>query len=109
MYLVFDPEDADKYVGLATAELGQSFATTFQKAVIVTCTKNETDACVNRPIVNCPFEDNTVIYLKVANETEINYEGSCVTISGKGEELVRATDRAMFQWYEIYPIDLQNG
>ena len=65
------------------------------------CSKNETLGCFDRPIVSCDTESASVIYLKKDPETKIILDGNCMTIQGNDNEIVRATDRILFQWYHI--------
>lgn len=105
VYLTIDPsEERDRdtaYLAIAAVELGRKLVTPFERQIITACTVNETIACWDRPIVTCDNTNKTVIYLKQANETKIILDGNCVTIQGKGQEIVRAVDKALFQWLGI--------
>ncbi len=100
-YITFDPLGEElAYVALSAAELSLNLATAMDIFPQAACTVNETDACSTRPIVTCDSED-AVIYLKSSNTTQITLNSSCLTIEGKGEDLVRSTDRLIYQWYGI--------
>ncbi len=104
MYITFDPEGEDlNYVALSAAEITLSLFNTFDISPIAACTVNATDACSARPIVNCssPPVGSSVIYLKSSSQTSAIIDGGCVTIQGKGPELLRATEKVIYQWYGI--------
>ena len=105
IYLTIDPSEerdrATAYVSIAAVELGRKLVTPFERQVVTACTVNETIACWDRPIITCDNTNKTVIYLKQANETKIILDGNCATIQGQGQEIVRAADKALFQWLGI--------
>ena len=101
LYITFDPLGSNlQYVALSSAELTLSLTKGFGISPIAACDKNETEACINRPIKTCKDEDN-IIYIKQANKTRVELRGNCVLIEGKGWEIVRATDRLLLKWYKI--------
>ena len=83
VYLTFDP-DADfddfKYLALATAELSLHMVRALNISIEAACTKNETDACIDRPIVTCGDKDKTVVYLQAEPPTQITLGDGCVTL-----------------------------
>ena len=105
VYITVDPSEerlqGTAYVTLAGVELARKLTEPFYRTVITACTINETEACKERPIVTCENTNSTVIYLKKANETKIALDGNCATIQGNGQEIVRAADKALFQWLGI--------
>ncbi|MBI3033747.1 hypothetical protein HYY72_01165 [Candidatus Woesearchaeota archaeon] len=103
VYITFDPESEKyAYVALAASEISLSLANTFNITPIAACTANVT-ACSRRPIVTCAdSSDNvSVIYLRDEGPTSIRIQKNCAIIRGEGVELVRASDRAVYQWYRI--------
>lgn len=103
VYITFDPESEKyAYVALAASEISLSLANTFNITPIAACTANVT-ACSNRPIVTCAdSSDNvSVIYLRDESPASIIIQRNCAIIKGEGIELVRAADRAVYQWYGI--------
>ncbi len=100
-YITFDPGVEDiQYTALAAADIATALHRAFKITAQAACTVNESSACATRPIVNC--EPGTpVIYLKVANETKVEMDGTCLIIQGKGFEMVRAVDRFLFGVYGI--------
>ena len=102
MYIAIDPEVMDKYYTLALSELSFNVVKGLDRRPVGSCTKGNW-ACDNRTIVSCA--NNTlgkpVIELALQNETGIELSGSCVKISGKEYDLVKAVDRVLYQWYGI--------
>jgi hypothetical protein len=103
IYVTFDPTGHElKFVALSSAELSLSLAKGMGILPIAACDKNETAACINRPIVTCKDSDKSVIYLKQSNSTGIvRFKGNCVELEGDGWELVKATDRFLLKWYRV--------
>jgi hypothetical protein len=102
VYLTFDPKESGlKYVALAAAELSINLAMVMATEPIAACTVNVTEACYTRPIVNCTNSDRPVIYLKESELVGVSVKDNCITVSGTDEDLVRATDRLLLQFYGI--------
>lgn len=105
VYITFDPSDnktsETAYVALAAVELSRKLVDPFERDVIAACTRNETQACSNRPVITCKNTNSSVIYLKQHDEVKIILEGNCVTLQGRDDDLVRAADRALFEWLGI--------
>jgi len=104
IYITFDPdsdEEQFKYLALATAELSLHLIRAFDVSVIAACTKNETDACIDRPIVNCGDPDKSVIYLVAKPPTQVALSDKCVALWGHNFDLLKSVDRFLFRWYKI--------
>jgi len=104
IYITFDPnaqDDQFKYLALASTELSLHIVRALNFSVTAACTKNETDACKDRPIVTCE-SNKSVIYLVPTAPTQITLDKSCVTLSGDGMDLLKSVDRLLFQWYHIF-------
>lgn len=105
MFITFDPEGSEtfSYTALAAAELSLSLSNAFGITPVAACTENVTAGCASRPVVACGSapDNSSVIYLKDDSSSAITLEGSCATIQGSGEELVRAAEKAIYQWYGI--------
>lgn len=102
VYVTFDPDEAEfTYLALGAAELSLSLARALDIAVVAACTKNLTDACETRPIVNCSDEDKTIIYLKLSDDPRLILGENCVIVQGDEFELIRVIDRMLYQWYRI--------
>lgn len=105
MFITFDPEEGEKfsYTALAAAELSLSLSNAFGITPVAACTENVTAGCASRPIVGCGSapSNSSVIYLKDGSPAVITLEGSCATIQGSGEEMLRAAEKAIYQWYGI--------
>ncbi|PIN76022.1 hypothetical protein COV18_01200 [Candidatus Woesearchaeota archaeon CG10_big_fil_rev_8_21_14_0_10_37_12] len=104
VYITFDPEseyDDFKYLALGVSELTLHMVRALNVSVEAACTKNVTDACVDRPIVTCGDFGKSVIYLHTSNETLVNLSNHCITLSGPELDLLKPVDRLLFQWYKI--------
>ncbi|MBS3175998.1 hypothetical protein J4457_02065 [Candidatus Woesearchaeota archaeon] len=105
IYITHDPADANlSFVALSATSLSQSLAKAFNLKPVGACARNETVGCIDRPIVTCQTENISVIYLKQDPETKVVLNGNCMTIQGQDYELLRATDRILFEWYRILKI-----
>jgi len=105
VYLTVDPSqvktEEEAYLTVAAVELSLKLESLFEGKVVTACTRNETDGCVDRPIITCENTNSTVMYLKQAGEAKVVVNGNCVTIQGAGEEIVRAVDKVLYQWMGI--------
>lgn len=102
IYITFNPlGQQHQYTALAIGEFDQAVLTSFGKKPVAACDRNETEACLGRPIVTCDNKDKAVVYFKEAEKTEILFDGNCVEIKGSGTEIVRAVDRVLLYWYGI--------
>lgn len=104
IYITFDPDvepEKFKYLALATSELSLHIIRALNFSVQAACTKNETDACVDRPIVTCDDPDKDVIYVQSEAPAEIVLDNRCVTVRGAEFDIVRSADRLLYQWYKI--------
>ena len=103
VYITFDPdvdEEQFKYLALAASELSLHLIRALNVSIEVACTKNETDACIDRPIVTCQ-DDESVIYLVPLPPAQITLDDSCITLNGGEMDLLKSVDRMLFQWYKI--------
>lgn len=101
LYITFDPTGEDlQYVALASAELTLSLTKGFGITPIAACDKNETEACINRPIKTCESEGN-IIYIRYADETKVELIGNCAVVEGDDWGIVKAADRLLLKWYKI--------
>jgi len=103
IYLTFDPKEGGmEYTTVAAGELSFNLVRALDVEVIAACTENVT-GCYDREIKTCASNDS-VIYLREANETKIllgGAEGKCMIIQGNQMELVRAVDKLLFMWFKI--------
>lgn len=109
IYITFDPLSEDKsfkYMALAGAELGESLAKVFEKEIYAACTKNETESCLDRPIVTCADTNQSVIFLNATGPARIILRGNCLTFQGEGFELLRAVDKMLYIWYQIIQVQI---
>lgn len=101
-YITFNPKGNNfSSIALAVGEFDRNMLAAFGKTPIASCIINETDACANRPIINCTNTDEPVVYIKESNETSVILDDNCITIQGQGMDLVKATDRLLLRLYGI--------
>ncbi len=103
-YITFDPDGKDfRYIALSAAELSLNMYNAFGIAPVAACTSNASVECASRPIVSCDNipENSSAIYLRHVNPTGITISGRCAIIQGDGPEVLRASERAIYQWYGI--------
>jgi hypothetical protein len=103
IYITFDPDETGlTYVALSTAELSLNLAKGIEVMPIASCSKNETDACKDRPIVNCDDKEKAIVYFKKGDgEGRIRLRGNCVELIGDEWEIVKATNRFLFYLYHV--------
>jgi hypothetical protein len=102
IYLTHDPAESGlKYVTLTTAELTSNLVATQNIIIEAACSENKTKTCWSRPIITCENTNASVIYIKEAAEARIDLKGNCMVIQGKGYELVKAAEKALYIWYKI--------
>jgi hypothetical protein len=101
-YVTFDPLGSQfNYVAVAIADFNQNMMAVFDKIPIAACDKNETSACVDRPIINCSNTNEVVLYVKERNQTKIVFEDNCINVEGSGLDLVKAVDKVLYIFYGI--------
>ena len=103
VYMTFDPLGNDlKYVGLATGELNFKMIEMLGMTPVAACTNNLTDACHEVPIMNCSSDSGSpTILLSQDMGSLIKVQGSCLTIYGRQEELIKSVDRLLFTWISV--------
>lgn len=109
IYITFDPtSDGEqmKYLALGGAELSLNVVRALGIEVIAACTKNETEACIDRPIMNCG--DNASVIEMRTGPTEVQMNNTCVVVQGEGFGVLRSIDRILYHWYGIInPLDAE--
>ncbi len=101
VYITFDPDEKDfAHVQLAAGELSLNLVQAIGIVPLPACTKRLSPDCDNRSIVTCD-SGQSVIYLKQSDRASVTLNGRCVTVEGRGWDIVRATDRLILQWYRI--------
>ncbi len=100
-FITFDPIGKDfPHVALAAADLSTNLVKVFNLTPYAACTKNETKACTDRPIVGCT-QGVPVIFLKEDPTPAVTVTGTCITVQGTGFDLVKAANRLLLAWYEV--------
>lgn len=104
LFISFNPESPQetfKYQALAVTELSLHLVKALNISVEGACSVNATDACIDRPIVNCETPNASVIYVVPEGEPRIVLDNRCVTLYGSEFGLVKSVDRVLYQWYNI--------
>lgn len=67
---------------------------------IVFACPEDAEGCEDLPLKNCDDANDAqiVIILHNAEENKVVQEGKCVVITGNGDYMTRAVDRALFAW-----------
>ncbi len=101
-YITLDPlEENISLIALASSELSLNLVKGMGIGIKSACYRNESEACYERPIITCDNTEEAVIFVKTAEETQVLLEGNCMTIQGKGDNLLRAVDKVLFDFYGI--------
>jgi len=101
-YVTFNPVGSDfAHVAAAVNDFNQHMINAFNKQPVPACDKNETEACSTLPIINCSNTENSVLYIKEAEELTVNYQDNCILITGHGFDLVKGVDRVILDFYRI--------
>ena len=101
-YVTFNPTGKEfSYVALAVADFDTHMSKVFEKKPIAACDRNETEPCMERPIVTCSDTGKLVLYIKEASKFRAYYNSNCIVVEGSGFDLVRGTDRILYNLYNI--------
>jgi hypothetical protein len=101
-YLTFDPLGTDlTAVALASAQVSTVMAKIFEVTPIAACTVNETNACLQRPIISCPNDQFYTLHFVEDEETKIVSNGNCLELHGSAEGLLKTVDRLLLIWLGI--------
>ncbi|PIN70535.1 hypothetical protein COV93_01080 [Candidatus Woesearchaeota archaeon CG11_big_fil_rev_8_21_14_0_20_43_8] len=102
IYISHDPDSANmNYVALAAAEITLSVSGVIGMDVKAACMKNITGVCETIPIKTCADKDSFVLEIYDGEQTAVIFDGNCIKIQGRQEELMRAADRLLFEWLGI--------
>lgn len=101
-YVTFNPTGNEfSTVALAVGDFNQQMTNIFFKQPIAACDRNETSACIDRPVITCKDTDKLVLYVKESNTSRVVYDDNCITVEGNGFELVKGVDRVLYELYGI--------
>ena len=101
-YVTFNPTGKEfSYVALAVADFNTHMSKVFEKSPVAACDRNETEPCMQRPIVTCSDSDKLVLYIKEASKFRAYYNSNCIVVEGSGFDLVRGADRILYSLYNI--------
>lgn len=109
IYMAIDPEYSNKYYTLGLMELNNNIVKGFGRKPVGSCSRNNT-ICNDYLVVSC---NNTlgkpVIELRPVGSAQVILDGSCILLSGEGEEMARAATRLIYLWYDIMPIKAERN
>ncbi|PLW79736.1 hypothetical protein C0585_06235 [Candidatus Woesearchaeota archaeon] len=103
IYITFDPREENKSdVAIAGVNFKQGLTIVYNVNVKPACTINDTGC----PIVQtCNSTDKGVIEIIRDDDARGEYEGNCLKIYGKDQDLIKITNRILFEWYGIIQVD----
>ena len=102
--VTFDPIGGDlTHIQLAVADFDTMIVQVFGKVPLAACTRNETAACANRPIVTCENSKIPVIYFRSSDTAGVFMNDNCVILSGHDFDIVKSTDRYLLGILGIMP------
>lgn len=102
IYITFVPDrEPLSFIALSASELSLNLARTLNITPIAACTINITDACANRPVVDCQNDGVPAIFLNYANTTQVYVKNNCIFVEGFEKEIVKATDRLLLKWFSV--------
>jgi hypothetical protein len=101
-YVTFDPLEKNvSLIGVAMSELSLNLVRGLGTKITPACYRNETLGCYNRPIITCSNTDKAVFFVKSGEETKVTLAGNCIVLEGPGEDIFKAVDKALFDFYGI--------
>jgi len=105
VYITVDPSEepgSKQFTALAVSEFTGILAKVKNYPIFGACTRNETTACVDRPIITCNDRgDFLTFYFKEGEEPGILINDNCITISGTDKSLLKATDKTIYGFLGI--------
>ncbi|MBI4439720.1 hypothetical protein HY638_02000 [Candidatus Woesearchaeota archaeon] len=104
VFVTFDPIGNDlTHILLAVGDFDAMIVKVFGKIPLAACTRNETLACANRPIITCENSPLPVVYFRSSDEAGVFMSGNCIILSGREFDIVRSTDRFLLGIMDIAP------
>jgi hypothetical protein len=108
-YVTFDPGDNMSNVILSTTELTIKLRQTYGIRLVSSCIDNSTGTgCEGRAMISCNNTEFPVIFLNEAGNgfdkgtgDGIYVKDNCLVIEGKGEDLLKMTDRTLYTLFWI--------
>jgi hypothetical protein len=104
-YLTFDPYDNLSSVSLSATEISMKLLQTSRIKMIAACTDNSTGTgCEGRIKVTCDATDFPTVFIdqnEELNVPNVRIEEKCMIIEGKNSDLIKITDRVLYQFFGI--------
>lgn len=106
VYMAIDPEFTNKFYSLALVEFVNNLARGTPFVPVSACT-TENEICEDRKIISCENNpDNLqVVELVYGGDTEVEFIGSCIRLSGEEMGIVQSADRLIYLLYNIMPLE----
>ena len=102
LFVTFNlPSSQNSYLALAAAELSMNLAIGLNITPIAACTKNITDECSTRPIVDCTKKNSVVIKFEESSEEGISINKNCLIIKGNEMSFLKGVDKLLYTMYMI--------
>ena len=109
IYMAIDPEYTNKHYTLGLMELNNNIVKGFGRKPVGSCSRNHT-ICTDYPVVSCNnTQGKPVIELRPSGIAQVELDGSCILLSGEGEEMALAATRLIYLWYDIMPIKAERN
>lgn len=106
LYLSFDPTEENKSdVTIAAIDFAKGLSIVYGMNIESACTVNATGC---EQVQTCNSTDKAIIELIRSDNPRAEYEGNCLRVYGKNSDIIKVTNRIMFEWYEIITVD-ENG
>ncbi len=103
LYLVYNPYDDNlQNLNVGFSEMSFNLVNTFKKLPKAVCSQNHS-ACEGVPIFNCSNnKENHIISFETTDEdAEVFLDGNCIHLRGREKEIIRATNRLLWWWYDV--------
>ncbi|MFH1506508.1 MAG: hypothetical protein ABIE94_06000 [archaeon] len=101
IYIVINPTQSDGYLGVAASSLAKGLMGVYNIDATAACVKEHEDCEGYLIIPSCESTPYATIMIRKSHITSITYEDNCLTITGEGQELIRATNKVLLGWYGI--------
>jgi hypothetical protein len=105
VYITIDPKNSTEqrpYLTQAVYEVTEKLGLIKNYPISAACTRNETEACIDRPIVTCDSNENDfVIYFVEDPQALIIVDGNCFKVYGMNESLLMSTDKLIYKFLGI--------
>jgi hypothetical protein len=105
-YITFDPKAAPEdmaYIYLVSVNIETNLMNFFGRKPKMACIVQDDSACKELPILTCANTTEPIIELNAIGRAQVLLNKNCVTLYGKKENLIMASDRFILKYYGIMP------